>query len=265
MTQYFLQEGSLEIPEFFKDRTMNLFTLSENSASEFTFVVSRASASKDDKVQTIAARLVTELENTLQDFSLKYSKITAIDGQQAIEIFYHFNNTESLIWQKQTIVLLDEGFNGKKIVCYIGTCPNNFGDYYQRHYQSIIDSIKFRKEDNDNYIPTMVPADSEDTYFAVDKDSKCLFVFSNLNTLYQNIDLTRALNDSYMFFDCKGSPLHIAPVNQTVPLRYALWTTAPHQAQELDAILPLCRSINGLDYMSDIETISTFIQSNRNR
>ncbi|WP_324021334.1 DcrB-related protein [Pantoea sp. JZ29] len=51
MAIYTLQEASLELPDIYKDRTMNLFTLSENSASEFTFVVSRASASSDDSVQ----------------------------------------------------------------------------------------------------------------------------------------------------------------------------------------------------------------------
>ncbi|WP_259568082.1 DcrB-related protein [Enterobacter sichuanensis] len=43
MAEYTLQEATLALPDVYKDRTMNLFALSENGASEFTFVVSRAS------------------------------------------------------------------------------------------------------------------------------------------------------------------------------------------------------------------------------
>ncbi len=49
MAEYILQEATLALPDVFKDRTMNLFTLSDNGASEFTFVVSRASAKHEDK------------------------------------------------------------------------------------------------------------------------------------------------------------------------------------------------------------------------
>lgn len=44
MADYILQEATLALPDVFKDRTMNLFTMSDNGASEFTFVVSRATA-----------------------------------------------------------------------------------------------------------------------------------------------------------------------------------------------------------------------------
>lgn len=46
MAKYILQEATLALPDVYKDRTMNLFTLSENGASEFTFVVSRASVKR---------------------------------------------------------------------------------------------------------------------------------------------------------------------------------------------------------------------------
>lgn len=56
MAEYILQEASLALPDVFKDRTMNLFTLSDNGASEFTFVVSRASAKT--KIKSMMRQLV---------------------------------------------------------------------------------------------------------------------------------------------------------------------------------------------------------------
>lgn len=64
MAEYILQEATLALPDVFKDRTMNLFTMSDNGASEFTFVVSCATAKNEDKVHDAATRLTRELEIT---------------------------------------------------------------------------------------------------------------------------------------------------------------------------------------------------------
>lgn len=86
MTHYVTQEAKFELPDAFKDRTMNLFTLSENNASEFTFVVSRATATPDDTLHKVAARLAKELENTVQGFQLASSTPGSIDGQPSVKV-----------------------------------------------------------------------------------------------------------------------------------------------------------------------------------
>jgi hypothetical protein len=99
MAEYILQEASLALPDVFKDRTMNLFTLSDNGASEFTFVVSRASAKNEDKVHDAATRLVRELEITVPDFRLESSQMTSVDGLPAVELFYQFKNDNAIIFR----------------------------------------------------------------------------------------------------------------------------------------------------------------------
>lgn len=259
MAEYHLQEGTLEIPDLFKDRTMNLFTLSENNASEFTFVVSRATATHEDRVQQVAARLVKELENTVNNFRFESSAMTQIDGVPAIEIYYQFKNGEALIWQKQTIVLLDEEIRGRKMVCYIGTCPDHFSEYYQKQYNAIISSIKFREKEADSYQPVQMTADSSGIWFVLDSDSKCLLVFKELSELHQHVDVPRALNGGYLFFDQKGNPLHIAPVSEQHPVRYGLWTTSPQKAQTLSSLLPVCRSVKGSGSLNDLRAIEVFL------
>ena len=142
MADYILQEATLALPDVFKDRTMNLFTMSDNGASEFTFVVSRATAKNEDKVHDAATRLARELEITVPDFLLESSQMTSVDGHPAVELFYQFKNDNSVIFQKQTVILLADHPGGQKMVCYIGTCPGEFSDYYHNQYQEIIRSIK---------------------------------------------------------------------------------------------------------------------------
>ncbi|MFZ5119423.1 DcrB-related protein [Enterobacter roggenkampii] len=176
MAEYILQEASLALPDVFKDRTMNLFTLSDNGASEFTFVVSRASAKNEDKVHDAATRLVRELEITVPDFRLESSQMTSVDGLPAVELFYQFKNDNAIIFQRQTVILLGDHPGGQKMVCYIGTCPGEFSDYYHNQYQEIIRSIKFHKPAQTE-TREMLAADSQGPFFALDSESKELSVF----------------------------------------------------------------------------------------
>ncbi|XTZ40171.1 DcrB-related protein [Salmonella enterica] len=124
---------------------MNLLTSSESGSSEFTFIVSRASAQADDKVHTVAARKIRELEATLTDFHLESTEMIDVDSYPAVELYYQFKNDNHVIFQRQTIILLDDPKVGKKIVSYVGTCPGEFSDDHQKQYQEIIQSIKFHR------------------------------------------------------------------------------------------------------------------------
>ncbi|MBJ2064543.1 DcrB-related protein [Serratia odorifera] len=261
MTHYVTQEAKFELPDAFKDRTMNLFTLSENNASEFTFVVSRATATPDDTLHKVAARLAKELENTVQGFQLASSTPGSIDGQPSIELSYQFISGDARIWQKQQIVILDERPQGRKIVCYIGTCQNGFDEYYQRQYEQIIASIAFTRQET--FAAEMLPADSSGKFFVFDNDNKQLSVFTSITALYQHIDLQRALSDSYLFYHTQGEPLQIAPVvgsNPQEPTRYALWTSSASSTQNLASILLLCRSVNGPEELNDPERIAEYLR-----
>ncbi|ENB7663019.1 DcrB-related protein [Enterobacter cloacae] len=262
MAEYILQEATLALPDVYKDRTMNLFTLSENGASEFTFVVSRASVKKDESVHDVATRLVRELEITVPDFNLTSSHMTNVDNHAAAELFYHFKNDGTTVFQKQTIILMDEHPAGRKMVCYIGTCPGEFSDYYHNQYQAIIRSIKFHKP-----APTetrdMLEANTEGPFFALDSESKILSVFKNIQELYGHLSLQRAKEGHYLLFDKQGAPLSIAPVPGSQPLRYALWTLSAEKSHHLVSQLSVCRQVSGSDDLNSTDQIRKYLMAQR--
>jgi hypothetical protein len=92
---------------------MNAFTHTVDGGNEFTFVVSRASANADDKVHAVAARTLRELKDTLTDFYLESTQMLTVDGYPAVELFYQFKNDNRVIFQRQTIILLDAAPAGK--------------------------------------------------------------------------------------------------------------------------------------------------------
>jgi len=81
---------------------------------------------------------------TLIDFHLESSEMLEVDGYPAVELFYQFKNDNHVIFQRQTLILLDD-LAGKKMVSYVGTCPGEFSEEHQKQYQQIIQSIKFHR------------------------------------------------------------------------------------------------------------------------
>lgn len=124
---------------------MNVLTQIPGGSDEFTFIVSRTRAEPDDKVHDIAARTLRELNDTLVDFYLESTQMLTVDGYPAIELFYQFMNDNHVIYQRQTLILIDTANGGKKRVSYVATCPDEFSLRHQQQYQDIIQSIKFHR------------------------------------------------------------------------------------------------------------------------
>ncbi|XTZ38094.1 DcrB-related protein [Salmonella enterica] len=245
---------------------MNLFTLSHTGANEFTFVISRATASVDDTLQSVSERLSEELNTTLEGLSLFHARLTDLAGKQALELFYRFRSGQRVIFQKQRVVLLADDGQGKKLLCFIGTCPDAFDDYHSRIYDNITDSITFPGE---TLLPSstgsQIPADSPALFFTFDRDSRELAVFQGISGLYASIDLSRARNGDYLFFDASGVPLMLAPItsgNSTG--RYALWEIAGDKKSTLISSLLLARSVRGIPGMENTKAIETYISQRIN-
>lgn len=258
MANYILQEATLALPDVFKDRTMNLFTLNDNGASEFTFVVSRASAKKDENIQSVAARILRELEITVPQFHLELSQPVTIDDKPAIELYYQFKNDGTVIFQRQTVVLLDEQPAAKKIVCYIGTCPDEFSEYYQRQYQDIIHSIKFHRE-RETEPGQMLLADDQRIFFALDTETKHLTAFDGIQSLYRHLPLQRAREGVFLFYAQDGQALKIASVPGSQPVRYALWTLPEAGGHHLAQQLSACRTFEGVAGLDSLDGVRRFL------
>lgn len=263
MAEYILQEATLALPDVFKDRTMNLFTLNDSGASDFTFVVSRAGAKNGETVQAVAARIARELEVTVPQFRMELTQQTLIDGEMAVELYYQFKNGPALIFQRQTVILLDEPSGGKKVICYIGTCPGEFNEHYQQQYQDIIASIRFHHNQHAAALGEMIRADNPDMFFALDTENRSLDVFSGVQALYQSLPLQRAREGLYLLYAQDGSPLRIAPVPDTQPVRYALWSVLSEPGHHLEQQLSICRTVNGPHGLESPEQIQAFLARQR--
>lgn len=265
MSDYTLQDCNISVPDVFRDRTMNLFTLSHTNANEFTFVISRATAGADDTLKSVSDRLSSELGSTLQDLSLIHTRVTELAGIQALELFYSFKTGQRRIFQKQRIVLIADSGQGKKLLCFIGSCPDSFDDYHSRIYNSITDSITFPGDDASDIAVREIPADSQALFFTFDRDSRELAIFQGISELYDLISLERARNGDYLFFDASGAPLKPAPVTAGDGAgRFALWEMAGNKTSTLIPSLLLAKTIKGVPGMETVEAVEAYISQRIN-
>ncbi len=187
--------------------------------------------------------------------------MTSVDGHPAVELFYQFKNDNSVIFQKQTVILLADHPGGQKMVCYIGTCPGEFSDYYHNQYQEIIRSIKFHKPAQTNP-KVMLAADSQGPFLRLIvrvKFSVSLKTFRNFMDIFRFSGRKR-VNICFMK---KGKPLSIAPVPDSQPLRYALWTTSSDKSHHLLSQLSVCRQVSGSDQLNTPDRIRGYLMALR--
>lgn len=105
-----------------------------------------------------------------------------------------------------------------------------------------------------------IAADASGIFFSFDNDTKVLTAHETVTLLYQNVDLKRALNGGYLFFDSAGSPLHIAALNNEEPLRYALWTSPHRKSSSLRDVLGMAKAFKGPAELSSEQQILAFLQ-----
>ena len=82
MPDYILQDCNVTVPDAFRDHTMNLFTLSNSGANEFTFVISRAVAGADETLQSVTERLAKELDTLLEKLTVLNSRLINLADRQ---------------------------------------------------------------------------------------------------------------------------------------------------------------------------------------
>ncbi|HGE6737077.1 TPA: DcrB-related protein [Serratia marcescens] len=189
MSEITLQECAITVPDVFRDRTMNLFTLSNSGVSEFTFVISRATARAGDTLQGVSNRLAKALDTNLQVLTFIHGQLVGIE---ALKLFYSFKSGARTLYQKQRVVLVDEKLPGKKLLCFIGACQDAFDDYHTRVYDDITASIRFHPTmPSPAATDTQISSDSPGLFFTFDREISGITVFKGVKALYACIDLKK--------------------------------------------------------------------------
>lgn len=230
--QYHSHYASFELPAQLKDKTMHMFTLSDEGPSAFSVVMSHADAKGDDSLINFADRFVAELEKSLPAFRLLGKVERTLDEAPAIELAYRWRSAGYLMHQRQVISMLPRTPAGDvQAMLIAATCLNPFTDEWNAAFDAMLGSVKLRHK--------TVPAADEvagsapalaTTAFALSERRRTLHAFANHEEACRKTDAREVEHDAWAFFDAAGTPLH---PNFVVPNSGTLWRKAGSYVLEL--------------------------------
>lgn len=104
MATFHATEFSLSLPEALKDKTINIFSLTDEGPSALGVVISRDRALEGEKLHAYAERQLTLLQQRLPLFRIVKNGDVTLDGQPALEVDYTWQNGADQMYQRQVFV-----------------------------------------------------------------------------------------------------------------------------------------------------------------
>lgn len=142
MQNYQLYEGSIGIPDGWKDQTMNAFALPEpnGKGAKASLVVSRDYETKSDTVEHYADLQLVEAAKKLPKYKLIRRNETQVGGQPAMQVDYTWATPERVeIRQRQAFTKYRDYF----LMMTLTAPADDFGKY-ETVWQETIKTISIR-------------------------------------------------------------------------------------------------------------------------
>lgn len=218
MPQHHANSATFELPERLKDKTMHMFTLSDDGPSEFSMVISHADTQPGEQLQDFGTRLTTELGRALPRFQLRTMGQRLLDGTPAIELAYSWRNDGNFMHQRQVIGLVQGAAEGSvQAILIAATCLKPFTDEWNATFDQVLDSVKLRRPlagepavapaGPENDVPAVVNPSGLPFVFAFSERRRMLQVYASADEACRKADAREVDQQAWNFFDADGEPL----------------------------------------------------------
>ncbi len=141
MSLYHINEGVLDLPDNWSDRTMNIFTPDESENPEWNIVVSRDKLGAGETLSDYLDKQLAEMPNALPRFRLQSDEEKTIDGTPAREVVSTWIGDGGTVRQKQVVMVKD----GKSLV-FTFTVLERLYSNYSKVLDDFLKSFVFRNE-----------------------------------------------------------------------------------------------------------------------
>lgn len=245
---YHTNDLSFDLPARLKDKTMHMFTLSDQGASEFSLVLSHAATLPEEELDDFSARLIQEMGRALPKFQLRHSRESLLDGAPAIDLAYSWRKDAIFMHQRQVITLAEGMAPGStQAIMIAATCLGSFGDEWNQTFERLLASVRLQRplaQARDTQA-TEAPGTTGPAFvFALSERRRMLNVFASDSEACRKTDAREVEQDAWAFFDADGEPLraHFVVPNSGTLLRksgsYVLVAPATAGAAPLRERLP---------------------------
>ncbi|MBA1195375.1 DUF1795 domain-containing protein [Pseudomonas entomophila] len=144
---YLTNELSFARPENLKDKTFNVFTLTDIGPSPFSFVVGRSPAEPDADLETLAQQLLGELKKTLSHVQwIEPLSPVIVAGLDARRVEFRWRQQGQPVHQVQLIFLHQDEHKRPLLMQLTGTSNNPKGMTAEERsaFDAIVESLELR-------------------------------------------------------------------------------------------------------------------------
>jgi hypothetical protein len=270
MHQYHANSATFELPERLKDKTMHMFTLSDDGPSEFSMVISHADTQPGEQLQDFGTRLMSELGRALPRFQLRSMTERLLDGTPAIELAYSWRNDGNFMHQRQVIGLVEGASEAHvQAILIAATCLQPFTEEWNATFDEMLASVKLRRPlaappVAPLQLPEVVNPSGLPIVFAFSDRRRTLHVYASADEACRKVDAREVEHRAWDFFDADGEPLTADFVNGVTawdkPRPFVLapsaQATTPRLRDHLHRVAVLHASVGASPFgtVSDIRT-----------
>ncbi|MPN09400.1 hypothetical protein SDC9_156690 [bioreactor metagenome] len=143
--KYSAQEFEIDLPQPFRDQTVNALLLGDGSLPSFNLVVSRDVLPKNETLASVVKKQLQVIagQDKFKEMEPQKPRQVPLAGGgelSGIEIFVRFKNGGNIIYQKHLYVLPDE----KRILIFVGTSRGLWEDKENLQWNNLMSSVSLK-------------------------------------------------------------------------------------------------------------------------
>lgn len=141
MSLYHINEGTVELPDEWADRTMHIFTPDESENPDWNIVVSRDKLEEGDTLSGYLEKQLAEMPKALPRFRLISNEEIAVNDVPAREVISTWVGDGGTVRQKQVVIAK----NGKSLV-FTFTVLERLYQKYEAVLDDFLQTFVLRRE-----------------------------------------------------------------------------------------------------------------------
>ena len=146
MPKYTTNEFTFDLPDNLRDRSLNIFALTDEGPSDVSIVISRSPVAPEATLSEQMAALTSELAKQLSNFRLIDQTERVVAGTPAGEICYsHQQNGVSLVQRQVGMLLSNKESKGKMWVAITATLGPKASSSWQQSFEAMLASLTLTK------------------------------------------------------------------------------------------------------------------------
>lgn len=132
MPAYHIQEATFQLPEVLKDKTVNIFSLTQSGPSEFNIVISRDELKRGMTLSRYADSQVNEMKAKFPGFELILRRDTTVGKTPAFQLDYIWRSDKTVLFQRQYVLAVSpQGVSSPYVLMVTATSQDTLGKWEQ--------------------------------------------------------------------------------------------------------------------------------------